>query len=836
MKAGPHILLRWSASTSLFLALFFFEGAIVLSGDAHEPTGATPSSAPGRVHITQLGDEDRAVRGYLPEGALRAEPESEILHTQSDSVIEQISLSQPQSFIPSEPPRLEIQPRSRAAQTARRDIDRSYRRRGLRTSQVSRSRPTPVFRRRIPSSDAGLRASSDAGNHIGKSPFAPPVWVQQRNPNVSEPRISGSRVGRIASSGSYWVPARIDLDTMVSKFDSRVLGEVNIVSGPYTTRLGPDFRFIDLELLPSPRADQWTTGGSSAFEFKSNGEQWFGRQTFYGADENWGLRVGYGHRIGNDYTIGGRSDVEIPASYNSRELDVAFGFDVDDDQHVEFHFLHLDQTNVELPGQTFDLDYLKTNGYEVQYLLENQSAFDTFAVSTWYNETDFEGSAQRSGKRRIIPFLDQIRYSGRTDVESLSTGFRGEFGWNLDEHGDVIAGVDLRLLRQDLDEFSSGRVGINVFDNRNSPIPRSFSANPGLYTEYEVDASDKVKITAGARVDLVTTDVIAEANQLNGLGLSDPPRTFAEIVGTDDFDRDFRLWSAFLAAEYQVDDAWSIAIGAGTSRRPPSLTELYAAESFMFLLQNGVNAVTGDPDLDPERMWQVDASLQCDADRFRGSIRGYHAWIYDYITFENAAVRAPFGFIEQINLRYVNTELATLAGADAQGEYDINSFLTAFGTLAYVEGRDQSRNGDFATAPSFAGTPAAKAFGLPRGTFSGVGGGDEEPLPMIPPLRGSLGLRIHEPVEEPSWGVELSAQLVREQNRIATSLLELPTDGYTTWDLRAFLEPTRQLSIFAGIENFTDQSYRTHFDFRNQAGNEVRQPGRNVFVGAELHY
>lgn len=768
--------------------------------------------------------------------AERPGPASSLTPDEVTPDVVRASFAQPQTFIPSSPPALTIRPRPQVAPGAVRDVPRRMSRSGTRPSRVYQRRPVPAIRKRVSSTDAPFRGSTDAGSHLGKSPHAPNVWVQKRNPIMNEPRISGSRYGRIASSGSYWVPARIDLDTMVSKFDSRIVGDINVVPGPFTTRLGPDFRFIDLELLPSPRADELTSGGSSAFEFKSNGEQWMGRQSFYVADQDWGMSVGYGHRTGNDYTIGGGSGVEIPASYNSRELDVALGFDLADDEHVEFHYLHLDQTNVELPGQAFDLDTLSTNGYEFEYLLEDQSAFDSLTINAWYNETEFEGSAQRSSKRRIIPFLNLLRFEGRTDVESSSTGYRAEFVWDFEELGVLLAGTDLRFLRQDLDEFSSGRLGISVFTDRNSPIPRSYSANPGLYAEYEATPADDLVLTAGVRLDLVATDITAGPAQLTGLGLSSPPRTFAEIVGTDDLDRDFRLGSAFLAGEWHVDESWSLVMAAGAAQRPPSLTELYAAESFMFLLQNGLNAVTGDPDLDPERMWQIDLGLRCDTDRFRGQVRGFHAWVFDYITFENAAIRAPFGFVEQINLRYVNTGLATLAGAEATAEYDAEPWLTAFGSMAFIEGRDQSRNGDFATSPSFSGFPAAKVFGRPRGTFSGVPAGDEEPLPMIPPLKTRLGFRIHEPVDEPSWGIEVSALIVAGQNRVASSLLEIQTPAYNRIDVRGFWEPTDSFSIFAGVENLNNESYREHFDFRNQAGNEVRQPGINAYVGTEILY
>ena len=47
---------------------------------------------------------------------------------------------------------------------------------------------------RVPPSDAQSRAATDAGNHLGKSPAAPSVWIQQRNPIVSDSRISGLRM------------------------------------------------------------------------------------------------------------------------------------------------------------------------------------------------------------------------------------------------------------------------------------------------------------------------------------------------------------------------------------------------------------------------------------------------------------------------------------------------------------------------------------------------------------------------------------------------------------------------------------------------------------------
>ncbi|MHC4402807.1 MAG: hypothetical protein ACYTG0_24360 [Planctomycetota bacterium] len=68
-----------------------------------------------------------------------------------------------------------------------------------------------------------------------------------------------------------------------------------------------------------------------------------------------------------------------------------------------------------------------------------------------------------------------------------------------------------------------------------------------------------------------------------------------------------------------------------------------------------------------------------------------------------------------------------------------------------------------------------------RGYFSGVVGGEEEPLPNVLPLESRLGVRLHQPCPVPRWSMELSARVVNDQDRVARSLLETPTPGFTVW-------------------------------------------------------
>ncbi len=405
------------------------------------------------------------------------------------------------------------------------------------------------------------------------------------------------------------------------------------------------------------------------------------------------------------------------------------------------------------------------------------------------------------------------------------------------EVGDqqLTTGVDFRYVKQELNEIASGRIGTNSFTDVNSPVPDSYIGNPGIYVEYSNPITDRTTLNAGIRADTARANITDDPAKLAALG---PEQlSLAEILGTDEYAQTFSLWSAYLAAEHEINCCWSTNASFGYAERPPNQTELYAADPFMFLLQNGLNTVVGDPTLAPERMWQMNLGIDYDGGRLRCGASGFHSWIRDYITFENTQVD-PMG--TQVNLQFVNTDLATLAGAELYAEGDLNDWLTPFATMQYVEGRDQTRDSTFATDRArekpTGPVPKTKVAGLPRGDFSGIVGGSEEPLPGISPLTCRAGIRLHESSAEPTWFIELAARMVDQQDRVAKSLLESPTPGFTVWDIRAAWQPSDRFTLVFGIENFTDRTYREHLDYRSPDGFQVFQPGISFYVGSEVLY
>jgi outer membrane receptor protein involved in Fe transport len=679
------------------------------------------------------------------------------------------------------------------------------------------------------------RATTDAGDLLVKSPRAIGVGVQRRTPIVNDPRVRGSRVGSLSASGSYWIPARIDLDTPISKIDSAIVSEVEVLKGPYRAIYGPQFNNVDVDWLDTPRYEGLEWHGATIVDYETNGEQLHGRQRVWGGDQTWGVRLGYGHRTGNDYESG--NDTEIPSSYNWGEANIALGRNLDVDTRIEFNLLRVDQNDVEFPGYAFDIDWLVTDAYEVEYVRKDQEYYDEFEVDVWYNRTRFEGNAQREGKRRQFPFFDKIAmpYEGFTDVDAMSTGYRAIVSWGYPEVHQLRVGTDLRFVNQELNEISSFQIlaGQPKVTGANSPLPRSAWTNPGLFIEDSLCLTDRLRITVGGRADTVAAEITEDPSNLQHLGSKGVP--LADILGSDDFDQTFSLGSVYLTGEYELYDNWSLLGGAALAERPPNLTELYVAETFLFVLQNGQNILTGDPTLRQERLWQLDLGLRYEREFFRFGITGFHAWAQDYITFENTGVLSINQVVEQITLQYVSTDLATFAGFELDADCDLNEWLTPFATISFVDGRDRTRNGNFETKRATSGKPKQKIAGSPRGKSSG-GGASEEPLPGIPPLESRLGVRLHEPVDAPKWGVEVSARIVDDQDRVASSLLEQPTPGFTVWDFRSYWQATGRLLLIAGVENLGDRNYREHLDFLSPGGLSVLQPGRSFYFGGELVY
>jgi outer membrane receptor protein involved in Fe transport len=350
------------------------------------------------------------------------------------------------------------------------------------------------------------------------------------------------------------------------------------------------------------------------------------------------------------------------------------------------------------------------------------------------------------------------------------------------------------------------------------PFNRCFTAKIGLRGDFDTSNIDSTNI-------YFPGDRPFNATQ-NFLYFGNP------AAGVTDFERDHETWMLYGTTEYKVNDNVTLTSGAAHSDRPPTLTELYAMDPFLAILQQGFTSVIGNPDLRTEKLWQIDLGTRAKYDYFRAGANGYVCFVQDYITYSAVDLaRGRFkGFdpiiASALTVQYTNTDLALLTGFELYAEYDATDYFTPFMTMTYVAGWDETRDhrGDIIPGPNT--------------STLGFHGSSVEPLPGIPPLDTRIGIRLHESIVNPHYGVELSCRFVAPQDSVASSLGELKSGGFNVWDTRAYWQAREHLLLVAGINNIFDRDYREHLDLRTGVplGPGVREPGINPYLGIQMDW
>ena len=722
---------------------------------------------------------------------------------------------------------------------------------------------------------AAPRAALDVGDLLGKSEEAIGVDLQRRTSVVSDPRVRGYHVGQVAtwSDGGFFFPARQDLDTAVSKYDASIIRDVLIFKGPYSVSHGPAFAILDVATLDAlPWEPRYQCGteyhGKTILGYQSNGQKFDGLQSLWGGNNDWGFRVSYGIRVGNDYEAG--NDYRVSSNYNSQPINYAFGLRLSENSKIEIKGLHLDLRDVDFAGLYFDIRHLQTDAGSVRYELKDQEAFDRLVIDAWYNRTRATGDTTETQKQIFLQTLlsssfdisqppqmppQQIKDNSNTDFLEQSRGYRAALTWGQPGHTQFSVGSDLNYVSQKLDEnimynsvdgtpvplFFGNSMGMQFLS-----IPSSHLADPGIFLDAFSPVGDRFSFKTGARFDwvetnsaprLITGNIPLFFNQgvIRQIQTGFDPIIFSQQPNNHELRNEYFLWSAFISMDYKINEHWLVLGSFGYSERPPTLTELYAAGPWISVLQQGLNRLYGDPHLRPEKLKQLEFGLRGRYDCLRTGITGFYAFVNDYITYDQVSqLTTSTGSVSQVV--FTNTNFATLAGGEIYLELDLTPWLTPFGNLTYVEGRDRSH-----TSNVFPDT----RFTTSRQTVA------EEPLPGIPPLEGRVGLRIHEPIygtrKQPRWSIEGAVRLVKTQDLVATSLGEQPTPGFVTYDIRGYWQvleagPTISLRnpsvlLTAGVENIGNKFYREHLDPRAGFPTDLLfRPGTNAHVGAQIEY
>jgi len=370
----------------------------------------------------------------------------------------------------------------------------------------------------------------------------------------------------------------------------------------------------------------------------------------------------------------------------------------------------------------------------------------------------------------------------RPTADHNTDGIQLETNVILGDHHHLVAGVD--AWQRKLDSRRE-----RIFQNApkiigETPIPLSTFRSIGIFAQDELMLlPNKLDLTLGGRLDRinVTNEQAFDTTFVIINGVKSIP-AHRKLIWDENEVNDIS-WSANLGLLYSLFRDVDLSLTLGKSFRSPNLEERY---QYILL---GAATYLGNPDLNPEKGTFVDLGIRVwkPSLTFSGNIflNSLNDLVIDRKEDENLFVKSNVGE-------------AQLYGFDFGVQYHFPGKLTAYGSAAYVRGRDT---------------------------------GFDRDLPEIPPINGRIGLKA--PVMR-YFNVEAAANVFADQNFVAEG--EMKTPGYTFYDL--YINTVSfPLFIFNSrftfaIENITDKAYRNHL--ASNRGLVSVEPGRNFKIQMQL--
>jgi iron complex outermembrane recepter protein len=681
---------------------------------------------------------------------------------------------------------------------------------------------------------------------------APSVSLRRTSAINLDARVRGFNAAQInaMADGVNQLKTRIDVDSLFSRIDPRLVDSITVIDGPYSSLYGPGFAFLVADLKAPQRFDSPQGGSASLLGYESNGSQLFWRQEAYAGGNAWGFLSSFGQRIGNDYTPGGDL-FRIPASYNVWDGFAAFSLDVGPNQTLNLFYLHHEQNDVELPGVAYDLRQSANSQVNLRYTIwEGDARTERVVLQAWAAETRYHGDNAAASKQATMwghligapfgPYNNAATgiLTGLLTNGGLSTyGARGYIRIGETDDWELIAGADWRLERLFYNETDYHPTGDVAFGGNIFGIPRSSSEAAGLFFHLTGKVDPCIILAAGGRVDAWSANFDA-GDPVNTIG--DPAIYPTSLFKGQEQPEKF-LAMGYLSAKRYLSECVSISGGAAYAMRPPKLDELYSDQPWVPLVRFGNSFSMGDSELKPERMIQFDAGVKGEWERLTVGARAFASSIDEYILYrpmafgpgatESVPGNGPSNLGRKIGTidaaddaavayQYANIDRATLFGGDLIAEWRMQPWCSAFGSLAYVRGINHD--------------PLVVQ---PDGSYTSKGA---EGLPGVAPLTGVVGVRLFEPHHD-RYGVEINGRLVAAQNELADSLGELGTPGYTVWNVRGWVRLSDRLTINSAVRNIFNKDYTQHGslaigDPRTGAIFFVPEPGVSWVTSVEVSY
>ena len=417
-------------------------------------------------------------------------------------------------------------------------------------------------------------------------------------------------------------------------------------------------------------------------------------------------------------------------------------------------------------------------------------------ASYGYDNTRYGIPVVEEGQVELTPRRHMFAAKGEaSNLSGLVSGVRLDFASRRYRHDEVVGGEVGTHFENDTDELNllvrhrtmgrfSGSIGGWVLNRRfvaegDEALAPPIGEKGAAAFFYEEVAWPHFTFQFGGRVNYASYDP-------DGL----PARDFTDTSGS----------IGLLFRPAAAEDKLTFAINLARASRNPALEELY----FFGPHPGNFAFEVGNPDLDSESAFGLDASVRWRAARATGEVTYFRNAVNDYV-FRNPLSEEAF------DAKY---------GHDAHGGDDEDEH----GELPFIEfvAADSLLQGIEAHTDIEVGRGFGVEVGLDyvRGELRTTG----DPLPRIPPFRARAGLHYQRNA------LQAGGEIVAVSKQSRTFGEETPTAGYGLLKLFAsysFTVDRATNTITVRLDNATNELYRNHLSLIKDA---VPEMGRNLKV------
>lgn len=583
------------------------------------------------------------------------------------------------------------------------------------------------------------------------------------------------------------------MDTPMSHVDPAHVQSMEVITGPYALTWGAGNLSairVTTQGLPDRASAPAVARISSGYDGNLNATELSGSvEGALGRAGRVRYVTGGAWRSGDDYTAGDGSTVA--ARFRSAEGRTRVGLQTSTNGTLSVLGSFQAQRDVDFPGRPLDATFFDTYQVQAEYALRRPTirgtaGFQLRDIDALAYLYDVDHLMDNDDKPTALP--DPTRMPPfATDVNTIS-GVRvrgGRFAarfttpadWDLEMGGDIY----------DADHDASRTVkrrdtGVNVRQDLIWGGARIVDA--GLFTRVERPLG-RARLGVTGRVDFVYADADTASP------------FFVSEYGTAYDSRETNL-SGAATVRLPVSGRWTTTVGLGSVVRTAEANERFSDRAAAKRAQTNAEFL-GDPSIRPERSTQADLWLEGRYARTDVQVNLFVRRMDDYITLDSTSLpRAQPGSAPPV-FRFVNGR-ADFHGGELLVTNALTDAFTVGGSVAYLYGEDRT-----------------------------IG----EPALGVTPLRGSLRTRYAPPAA--SWFGEAVAHVAGAQERVATVRGELPTAGFTTFDVQGgYRFRTRfaqGVQLRVGVRNLLDRAYVQHLSAINAfGGGRLYEPGRVLFL------